>query len=225
MAKPPPSARTRVQRRPGRGAYDSDTISAILDEGLVCHVGFVVDGQPFVIPTTYVRLADQLYLHGAAANRMLNVLASGVDVCVTVTLLDGLVLARSAFKHSMNYRSVVVLGHARAVTDPEEKRRVLNALVEHVMPGRSREAREPNNRELVAALVLALPITEASAKIRRGPPVDEESDYTLPCWAGELPLQIQALAPIRDPKLPSDIQAPASLVRYLRRGAEQEPRK
>jgi uncharacterized protein len=216
MEKSAPSARTRVQRRPGRGVYDSDTISAILDEGLVCHVGFVVDGQPFVIPTTYVRLADRLYLHGAAANRMLNVLASGVDVCVTVTLLDGLVLARSAFKHSMNYRSVVVLGRAQAVTDPEEKGRVLKALVEHVMPGRSREAREPNNRELAAALVLALPIAEASAKIRRGPPLDEEEDYALPCWAGEVPLRIQPLAPIRDPKLRADIPAPESLAHYLR---------
>jgi nitroimidazol reductase NimA-like FMN-containing flavoprotein (pyridoxamine 5'-phosphate oxidase superfamily) len=216
MEKSAPSARTRVQRRPGRGAYDRDTISAILDEGLVCHIGFVVDGQPYVIPTTYVRIGDQLFVHGAAGNRMLNVLAGGVDVCVTITLLDGLVLARSAFKHSMNYRSVVVLGRAHAVTDFAEKRRILAALVEHVMPGRSRDAREPNDSELSAVLVLALPLAEASAKIRSGPPVDDESDYSLPCWAGELPLRIQSLVPVPDPKLSPDAQTPDSLLHYRR---------
>jgi uncharacterized protein len=216
MEKPAPSARTRLQRRPGRGAYDSATISAILDEGLVCHVGFVVEGQPYVIPTTHVRIGDELFVHGAGANRMLNVVAGGVDVCVTVTLLDGLVLARAAFKHSMNYRSVVVLGRARAVTDAAEKRRVLTALVEHVMPGRSREAREPNENELAAVLVLGLPIAEASAKIRTGPPVDDEADYGLSCWAGEVPLKLQALPPVRDPRLPPDVQTPESLTRYQR---------
>jgi uncharacterized protein len=216
MEKVAPSARTRVQRLPRRGVYDGDTISAILDEGLVCHVGFVVDGQPFVIPTTHVRLGDRLYIHGAAANRMLNTLAEGVDACVTVTLLDGLVLARSAFKHSMNYRSVVVLGHARPVTEPDEKRRVLMALVEHVMPGRSGQIRAPSNRELAATLMLTMSITEASAKIRSGPPVDEESDYTLDCWAGELPLRLQPLAPIRDPRLPVAVKTPESFAHYQR---------
>jgi len=176
----------------------------------------VVDGQPYVIPTTYVRIGDQLFVHGAAGNRMLNVLAGGVDVCVTITLLDGLVLARSAFKHSMNYRSVVVLGRAHAVTDFAEKRRILAALVEHVMPGRSRDAREPNDSELSAVLVLALPLAEASAKTRSGPPVDDESDYSLPCWAGELPLRIQSLVPVPDPKLSPDVQTPDSLLHYRR---------
>lgn len=218
MEKSAPSARTRVQRLPRRGVYDGDTISAILDEGLVCHVGFVVDGQPFVIPTTYVRLGDRLYIHGAAANRMLNTLAEGVDACVTVTLLDGLVLARSAFKHSMNYRSVVVLGHARPVTEPDEKRRVLMALVEHVMPGRSTQIRAPSDRELAATLMLTMPITEASAKIRSGPPVDEESDYALDFWAGELPLRLQPLPPIRDPRLPATVKTPESFAYYRRGG-------
>jgi nitroimidazol reductase NimA-like FMN-containing flavoprotein (pyridoxamine 5'-phosphate oxidase superfamily) len=218
MEKSAPSARTKVQRFPGRGAYDSATIRAILDEGLVCHLGFVVDGQPFVLPTTYVRIGDHLYVHGAAANRMLNVLASGMDACVTVTLLDGLVLARSAFKHSMNYRSVVVLGHARALTDPAEKRRVLAALIEHVMPGRSGEVRQPTARELEATLVLEMPLVEASAKIRSGPPIDDPSDYTHDCWAGELPLRIRSLAPVPDPRLKAGAVAPDALLNY-RRGA------
>ena len=216
MEKSAPSARTRVQRFPGRGAYDSDTIAAILDEGLVCHLGFVVDGQPFVLPTTYVREGQTLYLHGSASNRMLNVLAAGVDACVTVTLLDGLVLARSAFKHSMNYRSVVVLGRAQAVTDPAEKRRILSVLIEHIMPGRSTQVRQPNERELSATLLLAMPITEASAKIRRGPPIDDPSDYSHNCWAGELPLRIRPLPPVPDPKLSTGIATPDALVDYRR---------
>ena len=216
MEKSAPSARTRVQRFPGRGAYDSDTIAAILDEGLVCHLGFVVDGQPFVLPTTYVREGQTLYVHGSASNRMLNVLAAGVDACVTVTLLDGLVLARSAFKHSMNYRSVVVLGRAQAVTDPAEKRRILSVLIEHIMPGRSTQVRQPNERELGATLLLAMPITEASAKIRRGPPIDDPSDYSHNCWAGELPLRIRSLAPVPDPKLSTGIATPDALVDYRR---------
>jgi hypothetical protein len=216
MEKSAPSARTRVQRFPGRGAYDSDTIAAILDEGLVCHLGFVVDGQPFVLPTTYVREGQTLYLHGSASNRMLNVLAAGVDACVTVTLLDGLVLARSAFKHSMNYRSVVVLGRAQAVTDPAEKRRILSVLIEHIMPGRSTQVRQPNERELGATLLLAMPITEASAKIRRGPPIDDPSDYSHNCWAGELPLRIRPLPPVPDPKLSTGIATPDALVDYRR---------
>lgn len=216
MEHPPPSARTRVQRLPNRGAYDRDTIYAILDEGLYCHVGFVTDGQPYVLPTTHVRMEDRLYLHGAAANRMLGALREGVSVCVTVTLVDALVLARSAFKHSMNYRSVVVLGQAEAVTEAEEKCRVLKALVEHVMPGRSAEVRGPNDKELAATLVLTLPLREASAKIRRGPPVDDPLDYGLSVWAGELPLRLRALPPVRDPKLPEAIKTPPHLQDYRR---------
>jgi nitroimidazol reductase NimA-like FMN-containing flavoprotein (pyridoxamine 5'-phosphate oxidase superfamily) len=216
MEQPPPSARTRVQRLPARGAYGTETIAAILDEALVCHVGFVVERQPFVLPTTHVRVGDKLYVHGAAANRMLNTLAGGVDVCVTVTLLDGLVLARSAFKHSMNYRSVVVLGRASLVTDADEKRSVLAALVEHVMPGRSAEVRGPNDKELAATLVLSVPLAEASAKIRRGPPVDEAADLALAVWAGELPLRQRPLAPVPDPKLKQGVAAPEALLRYQR---------
>jgi nitroimidazol reductase NimA-like FMN-containing flavoprotein (pyridoxamine 5'-phosphate oxidase superfamily) len=218
MEKSAPSARTKVQRFPGRGAYDMATISAILDEGLVCHLGFVIDGQPFVLPTTYVRIEDHLYVHGSAANRMLNALSDGVDACVTVTLLDGLVLARSAFKHSMNYRSVVVLGRARALTDPAEKRRVLGALIEHVMPGRSGQVRQPTARELDVTLVLEMPLAEASAKIRTGPPVDDPSDYGHDCWAGELPLRIRPLPPVPDPRLKAGALTPDALVNY-RRGA------
>jgi len=211
-----PSARTRVQRLPARGVYDATTLAAILDEGLICHIGFVVEGQPFVLPTTYVRQGDHLYVHGSSASRMLKTLAGGVDACVTVTLLDGLVLARSAFHHSMNYRSVVVLGHARAVTDLAEKRRALDALLEHVLPGRSSQVRKPNDKELAATLVLAMPLKEASAKVRRGPPLDDEEDYSLRCWAGELPLRVQPLTPIRDPRLPTDVQTPQSLADYRR---------
>src|SRR5271168_4601148 len=188
-----PTERTQLKRLPKRASYDQAQIHAILDEGFLCHVGFVLDGQPYVIPTGYARSGEQLYIHGSAASRMLRTLAQGVDVCVTVTLLDGLVLARSAFHHSMNYRSVVVLGRAVAVTDIAEKRRVLAALLEHVLTGRSGQAREPNDKELAATLVLALPLTEASAKIRRGPPLDDEADYALNYWAGELPLHLQPL--------------------------------
>jgi nitroimidazol reductase NimA-like FMN-containing flavoprotein (pyridoxamine 5'-phosphate oxidase superfamily) len=217
MEQSAPSARTKVQRLPNRGAYDQETLWAILDEGLVCHVGFVTDdGQPLVLPTTHVRVGEQLYLHGAAANRMLNTLSTGVAVCVTVTLLDGLVLARAAFKHSMNYRSVVVFGRAKAVTDAAEKRRILTALVEHVMPGRSAEVRGPNDKELAATLLLVLPLDEASAKIRRGPPVDDPLDYGLDVWAGELPLRLRPLPPVRDPKLSASVDTPEQLARYRR---------
>ena len=219
MQHSPPSARMRVQRRSDRGAYDSKTIYAILDEGLVCHVGFVTDGQPFVLPVTYVRVEDQLYIHGSATNRMLNSLRDGAAVCVTVTLLDGIVLARSAFKHSMNYRSVVVLGEARAVTEPSEKSRIMSCLVEHVMPGRWPQIRAPNEKELAATLVLALRITEASAKIRKGPPVDDPTDYGLGVWAGELPLRLHPLAPVRDPKLEPTVETPDQLLNYRRDSA------
>jgi nitroimidazol reductase NimA-like FMN-containing flavoprotein (pyridoxamine 5'-phosphate oxidase superfamily) len=190
--------RTTVRRLPKRGAYDGDTIRAILDEALICHVGFVVDGQPFVIPTIHTRVDDSLYFHGSAASRMLRSLRDGVEACVTVTLLDGLVLARSAFHHSMNYRSVVVIGRAELVTDDEEKREVLDALVEHVCRGRSADARKANPSELKQTMVLRLPIGEASAKIRTGPPIDDEEDYAMPIWAGVLPLRMTADSPVPD---------------------------
>jgi nitroimidazol reductase NimA-like FMN-containing flavoprotein (pyridoxamine 5'-phosphate oxidase superfamily) len=190
--------RTTVRRLPARGTYDRSTIETILDEGLICHVGFIAGGNPVVIPTIHARAGDTLYFHGSVASRMLRTLREGVPMCVTVTLLDGLVLARSTFHHSMNYRSVVVFGTAREVTDRQEKLAALEALVEHVVPGRSRVARGPNEQELRATLVLALPIEEASAKIRTGPPLDDEEDYKLDVWAGVIPLTMTRGEPIRD---------------------------
>ena len=178
-----PTARTRVVREAQRGAYDRDTVYRILDEGFLCHVGFVVDGQPFVIPTSYGREGAELYIHGSAASRMLRQLKTAVPVCVTVTLLDGLVLARSVFNHSMNYRSVVILGKATLVDDPDEKLAALRVLSEHILPGRWDDARQPNERELKATSVLCVPIEEFSAKVHTGPPIDDEEDYSFPTWA------------------------------------------
>jgi nitroimidazol reductase NimA-like FMN-containing flavoprotein (pyridoxamine 5'-phosphate oxidase superfamily) len=189
--------RTRVRRLPKRASYDRETIHAILDEALVCHVGFVIEGAPVVIPTIHWREGDTLYIHGSAASRMLRTLRDGVEACVTVTLIDGLVLARSAFHHSMNYRSVVVFGTAREVNG-EEKERSLQRLVEHIHPGRSAEVRPPNEIELKQTLVLALPLEEASAKLRAGGPVDDEEDYALPVWAGVVPLTLTRGEPIAD---------------------------
>ena len=191
--------RSTVRRLPDRARYDRATVDAILDEGLVCHVGFADEGQPFVIPSVYARQGDQLVIHGSAASRMVRVLAAGAPACVTVTLLDGLVLARSQFHHSMNYRSVVVLGRASEIVDPDEKRRALEAIVEHVASGRAASARPPNEKELRATRVVAIPLDEASAKVRTGPPKDDEEDYALPVWAGELPLRLEPLAPVADP--------------------------
>src|SRR5437016_4932827 len=182
-----PTTRTRVTREPERAVYERATAYQILDEGFICHVGFVLDNQPFVIPTGYGRAGDNLYIHGSAASRMLRRLDEGVQVCVTVTLLDGLVLARSIFNHSMNYRSVVVLGTAHAVQDPTEKLEALHLLSEHMIPGRWAESRQPNEKELKATLVLKLPIEEFSAKVRQGPPIDDEEDMSFPTWAGVLP--------------------------------------
>jgi len=208
MAEPSPTPRTRVRRLPQRAAYDEATIHAILDNGLVCHIGFVHEGQPFVLPTTYARLGDALVLHGSAASRMLRGLRDGIPICVTVTLLDGLVLARSAFHHSMNYRSVVILGVATEVTDDAERLHALEAIVEHVNPGRWAEVRPPNERELKATMVLRLPIAEASAKVRTGPPLDDTEDLGWPCWAGEVPLRLVALAPIADGTPPPGVAVP-----------------
>jgi hypothetical protein len=184
--------RTRVRRLPKRGVYDREAIYAILDEALLCHVGFIVDGAPVVIPTIHWRDGDKLYFHGSSASRMLRTLRGGVEACVTVTLLDGLVLARSSFHHSMNYRSAVIFGTATLVEDREEAMRALDVLVEHVVPGRSKEVRGPNEIELKATMVLAMPIEEGSAKVRTGGPVDDEEDYSLPVWAGVLPLKMVA---------------------------------
>jgi nitroimidazol reductase NimA-like FMN-containing flavoprotein (pyridoxamine 5'-phosphate oxidase superfamily) len=206
--------RTRVQRLPARATYDVATIHAILDEGLVCHLGFVIEGQPYVIPTTYARVDDRLYIHGSPASRMLRTIRDGVPVCVTVTLLDGLVLARSAFHHSMNYRSVVVLGNAVEVVDPFERLEELRAIVEHVVPRRWNEVRQPNEQELKATLVLRVPLIEASAKIRTGPPLDDEQDHELPWWAGEIPLQLVPQTPVADPQLDPRIAIPGSVRDY-----------
>src|SRR6266404_2000525 len=209
-----PTERTTLKRLPKRASYERNTIYQILDEGFLCHVGFTVDGQPVVIPTAYGRAEDTLYIHGSVASRMLRTLADGIQVCVTVTLVDGLVLARSAFHHSMNYRSVVVFGTASAVEDAIEKARALLTFSEHVIPGRWAEVREPNEDELKKTLVLRIPLTEASAKIRSGPPIDDETDYGLRVWAGELPLRLVTGAPISDPRLKEHIQAPAYIRNY-----------
>ena len=193
--------RTTVKRLAKRAAYDRDTVYAILDEALICHVGFSIDSSPVVIPTIHWREGDTLYFHGSVASRMLRSLREGVDACVTVTLLDGLVLARSAFHHSMNYRSVVVFGKAREVTDREEKLRALDALVEHVVRGRSAEVRPPNEPELRQTLVLALPLEEASAKIRTGGPIDDDEDYALPVWAGVVPCGLTFGAAVPDERV------------------------
>jgi nitroimidazol reductase NimA-like FMN-containing flavoprotein (pyridoxamine 5'-phosphate oxidase superfamily) len=192
------SDRTTVRRLPERAAYDVETVNRILDEALICHAGFVVHGDPVVIPTIHWREGDRLYFHGSPASGMLRNLRNGVPACVTVTLLDGLVMARSAFHHSMNYRSVVVFGTATEVTDREEKIRVLESLVEHVCRGRSKDVRAPNERELRQTIVLSIPISEASAKVRSGGPGDDEEDYALPIWAGVVPLALTASAPVTD---------------------------
>jgi nitroimidazol reductase NimA-like FMN-containing flavoprotein (pyridoxamine 5'-phosphate oxidase superfamily) len=210
------SPRTTVKRLAKRGEYGRETINAIIDEALICHVGFVVDGSPVVIPTIHTRIGETLYFHGSAASRMLRSLRDGIDACVTITLLDGLVMARSAFHHSMNYRSVVVLGKGREVVDREEKLQVLDALVEHVCTGRARDARPPNEAELRQTLVIAMPLAEASAKIRSGPAADDEEDYALPIWAGIIPVALTPSAPIDDERLVAGVTAPEYARRYQR---------
>jgi nitroimidazol reductase NimA-like FMN-containing flavoprotein (pyridoxamine 5'-phosphate oxidase superfamily) len=191
--------RSKVRRKADRAHYDWDTVTAILDEALICHVGFAVEGRPWVVPTTFVRIGDQLYLHGAAANFALRTLAAGAEVCVTVTLLDGLVLARSAFHHSMNYRSVMLFGRAEAITDGDEKYTALLAIVDHMEQGRSGQTRLPTAEELRATLVVRLAIDEGSAKVRTGPPIDDAEDYALPYWAGIIPLTLTRGEPQQDP--------------------------
>jgi nitroimidazol reductase NimA-like FMN-containing flavoprotein (pyridoxamine 5'-phosphate oxidase superfamily) len=217
---PSPTARTRVVREPDRAVYDREAVNRILDEGFLCHVGFSVDGQPFVIPTSYGRKGASLYIHGSAASRMLRTLKDGVQVCITVTLLDGLVLARSIFNHSMNYRSVVILGTATLVDDPEEKLEALRILSEHIIPGRWDDVRQPNERELKATSVLQLPIEEFSAKVRVGPVVDDAEDMSFPTWAGIIPLEMKVGAPMHDEKLNPPREVPGYARNYCRRHGE-----
>jgi nitroimidazol reductase NimA-like FMN-containing flavoprotein (pyridoxamine 5'-phosphate oxidase superfamily) len=212
-----PTPRTRLVREADRAVYDREAAYRILDEGFLCHVGFVADGQPFVIPTSYGRKDASLYIHGSAASRMLRQMKDGVPVCITVTLLDGLVLARSIFNHSMNYRSVVVLGTATLVDDPDEKIEALRLLSEHILPGRWADSRQPNERELKQTSVLRVPIEEFSAKVRSGPPIDDEEDYSFPTWAGVVPLQMIAGTPIGDPRLDPAREVPAYARHYTRK--------
>jgi len=214
-SNPNPTPRTRVVREPQRAVYDRDAVNQILDEALLCHVGFAVEGQPFVIPMSYGRDGDVLYIHGSPASRMLRHLEQGLPVCITVTLVDGLVLARSVFNHSMNYRSVIILGTATLVEDPAEKLAALRALSEHILPNRWDDSRQPNEKELKATSVLRLPINECSAKVRVGPPLDNEEDYSFPTWAGVIPLEINSGAPIRDDRCQQEL--PAYLKNYARK--------
>jgi uncharacterized protein len=212
----PQTDRTKLKRLPKRGHFDRETVYGILDEGFICHVGFAPGGQPVVIPTGYARVDDKLYIHGSQASRMLKTLAGGVDACVTVTIIDGLVLARSAFHHSMNYRSVVVFGRATLIEERDEKNAALLALSEHIIRGRWNDVREPTEQELKATTVLSLPLAEASAKIRTGPPLDDEEDYALPIWAGVVPLRLEAGEPIPDPRLSAEIGVPGYARNYER---------
>jgi nitroimidazol reductase NimA-like FMN-containing flavoprotein (pyridoxamine 5'-phosphate oxidase superfamily) len=201
-------------REAERAVYDREAAYRILDEGFLCHVGFVVDGQPFVIPTSYGRKDDSLYIHGSAASRMLRHMKESVPVCITVTLLDGLVLARSIFNHSMNYRSVVILGKATLVDQPEEKLEALRLLSEHIIPGRWNDVRQPSEKELKATSVLRLPIEEFSAKVRSGPAIDDEEDYSFPTWAGVVPLEMKTGEPIPDARLLAGQNTPEYAINY-----------
>ena len=214
--------RTKLKRLPKRGSYEREVVNAILDEGFICHVGFVVDGQPYVIPTGYARSGDELYIHGSAASRMLRALSDGVSVCLTVTLVDGLVLARSAFHHSINYRSVIVFGKAIVIEEREQKIEALRVLSEQMIPGRWQDVRAPNEKELAQTLVLMLPLEEASAKIRTGPPLDDEEDYELSVWAGVIPFRTVAEKVIDDPRLPDGIEPPAYAREYRRPAGKSE---
>lgn len=211
-----PTTRTRVVREPQRAVYDREEIYRILDEAFLCHIGFSVDGQPFVIPTSYGRKDANLYIHGSAASRMLRQMKDGVAVCITVTLLDGLVLARSIFNHSMNYRSVVILGKGTLVEDAKEKLEGLKVLSDHIIPGRWEDSRQPNDRELKATSLLRVPIEEFSAKVRTGPPIDDAEDMIFPTWAGVLPLEIKAGSPINDAQLDSKQSVPDYVKQYSR---------
>src|SRR5215813_13012911 len=211
-----PTERTRLVRESQRAVYDRAEIYNILDEGFVCHVGFTAESQTYVIPTMYARVGDSLYFHGSAASRMLRNVANGIPVCITVTLTDGVVLARSVFNHSMNYRSVVALGVATLVDDPAEKLNALRAFTEKILPGRWNDARQPNEKELKATSILRLPLAEISAKVRSGPVEDDAEDYTLPVWAGVVPLRLVADTPIRDERCDSSLAVPAYAANFRR---------
>jgi hypothetical protein len=211
-----PTERTRLRRRPQRGSFDRATVHAILDEALICHVAFALEGQAHQIPTVHARIGDRLYLHGASANRALRALADGAQACIAATLVDGLVLSRSAFHSSMNYRSVVIYGRGEEVTDPDEKMAVLEALVEHVTPGRWKDVRWPSPGEFAAVLVVRIPLEEASAKIRSGPPIEEPEDLALRTWAGVLPLSVAPGAPLADAHVPAGLEPPAHVVHWSR---------
>ena len=216
-----PTERTTVRRLPERAAYDRQTVHAILDEGFVCHVAFAIDGQPYALPTGYARVGETIYLHGSSGSRL--GLRPGMRVCVTVTLLDGIVLARSAFHHSFQYRSAMVLGRTRLVADPAEKDAALRALVEHIVPGRAADVRGGDGRELAATAVLAVSLEEVSAKVRVGDPKDDEEDYALPVWAGVLPLALVPGAPVPDPLLDPSVPEPPYLAAWSR-GEQRTPR-
>jgi nitroimidazol reductase NimA-like FMN-containing flavoprotein (pyridoxamine 5'-phosphate oxidase superfamily) len=208
------TTRTRVRRKPARGSYERSEVFGILDHALICHVAFALDGQPYAMPTIHARRGETLYLHGSNGSRMLRVAGRGEPLCVTATIVDGIVLARSGFHHSLNYRSAVVLGAGRLVSDAEEKRLALEAVVEHIMPGRTADARGPSAKELRATTVVAIPLEEASAKVRTGPPVDDDEDLSLPVWAGVLPLALEPGAPIRAPELAEDFPPPGYVTRW-----------
>jgi uncharacterized protein len=214
-----PSDRVRLRRKRERGSYDRAVIDAILDEALIAHLGIADEhGQPFVIPTLHARSGDVVYCHGATASRTLRLMAAGAPVCLTVSLIDGLVLARAAMHHSANYRSAMLVGRARLVEDEAEKRAALEAVIEHIVPGRSKDARAPNENELRATSVLAIPVEEASAKVRSGGPLDDEEDYALPAWAGVIPLVSRPLTPEPDARLREGIPTPAYVSAYARPG-------
>jgi len=216
MNQLPRTPRTTLKRLPKRGSHERETINQILDAGFICHVGFVIEGQPFVIPTGYARIGDRLIIHGSQASRMLRALKTGIDACINVTLIDALVLARSAFHHSMNYRSVVILGRAKLIDEREEKLEALFALSEHMIPGRWQEVRKPSEAELQQTTVLSMPIEEASAKIRTGPPLDDEEDYAMEVWAGVLPMRTIAENPLPDPRLGKTVEIPDYVFNYKR---------
>ena len=218
-----PTDRTTLKRLPKRGKYDHAVVYEILDEAFICHVGFNAGARPVVIPTSFARIDNDLYIHGSAASRMLQTLEKGIDVCVTVTLIDGLVLARSAFHHSINYRSVVIFGNASVVNDPVEKLKALEAFTNHIVPDRWGDVRPPNESELRATTVLKLPLIEASAKVRTGPPIDDEEDYSLPVWAGVVPLGLTAGKPLDDDRLPPGIESPRYAREYKRPGIGGTP--
>lgn len=221
MERYTPTARSRIKRYPKRGHYDAATVHAILDAGFLCHVGYVIDGQPYVTPTSYWRVDNRLFWHGSSASRMIRALEDGIDCCVTVTHVDALVLARSGFHHSMNYRAVMAFGKAKKIDDPDAKLAALETFVERMYPGRWNELRPVSRRELKATTVLSMPIDEASAKVRSGPPIDDDADYALPIWAGLIPLRQVAGAPIDDGRLAKGTRRSKRLDDWTHIGAQR----